>query len=203
VSRTPAVPYCTVKGFRRCLDILRVDAPDRRIDRRSLVESGISTHAVYPVLGALRFLGLIDGHGQRTPELQSFLDPDDLPGRRVVVERAYAEILETVDFPVEEREDVDLLLIERHGCAQGVAAFCSTFFLWLAAESGLPVAPAGRSRRGRPPAHLAQLSDVARGVLEKRAAENAGLPAAFSPAEAALSTPPPALSPRHEQAEGN
>ena len=89
----------------------------------------------------------------------------------------------------EDREDVDALLIEKHGCAAGVAAFCSTFMLWLAAESGLPVARLDRSRRGRPPAYLSQLSDAAR---ERLTAEAAELPAAFGSAETARPADGPA-----------
>jgi hypothetical protein len=180
VSSSKAVPYCTVKGFRRALEVLRVDPPER-VDRASMVDRGLSPHAVYPVLGALRFLGLIDDSGRVEPALQAFLDDADIDGRRAIFQSSYAGILPTLALPVEDREDVDKLLVEKHGCAAGVAAFCSTFLLWLAAESGLAVARVDRSRRGRPPAYLSQLSDVAR---ERLAAEADGrLPTAFGAGE--------------------
>lgn len=168
VSSTRPVPYCTVKGFRRALEVLRSTDGEQRVDRSLLVGGGLSSHAAYPVLGALRFLGLVDRHGRRTPHLEPFLDEDDVQGRRAVVERAYAAILDDVPFPVEDREEVDRILVERHGCAPGVAAFCSTFFLWLAADGGLPVVKGLQPRRGRPPAHLAQLSRAARALLAAR-----------------------------------
>jgi len=176
VSHEIAIPYCTVKGFRRCLDLLRAErGPLERIDRPLLSNRRFSAHAVYPVLGALRFLGLVDADGRPQPELDCFLREDDLAGRRAVVERAYGDVLATLRFPVEDREEVDRLLVQMHGCAPGVAAFCSTFLLWLAAESGFFVARLGRRRRGRPPAHLSQLSSAARTLLERRsAAEEAG-----------------------------
>jgi hypothetical protein len=164
VARTPSVPYCTVKGFRIGIDILRREPLDV-VDRQVLVDRGLSPHAVYPVLGAFRFLGLIDEDGRPGASVASFLDEGDVAGRRRIVEAAYRAVLADVSFPVDDREEIDRLLIERHEVAPGVAAFCSTFFLWLAAESGLPVADIGRNRRGRPPAHLAQLSDTARAVL--------------------------------------
>ena len=163
VSRPPAVPYCTVKGFRTCLAALRRNPADV-IDRQALVDRGLSPHAAYPVLGALRFLGLVDDEGRVLPTIDVFVQ-DDLPGRRALVEGAYADVLRDVTFPVDERETVDRLLVERHGVAPGVAPFCSTFFLWLAAESGMPVADLARNRRGRPPAHLASLSDAARRAM--------------------------------------
>lgn len=159
MSKPPTVPYCTVKGFRTCLEGLRRQ-PAEALDRQALVERGLSSHAAYPVLGALRFLGLVDDSGRVMPTIDAFLT-DDLAGRRVLVEAAYADVLRDVRFPVEDREDVDRLLVERHGVAAGVAPFCSTLFLWLAAESGLPVADVSRHRRGRPPAHLASLSAAA------------------------------------------
>jgi hypothetical protein len=86
-------------------------------------------------------------------------------------------------LPVEDREEIDRLLIERHGCAPGVAAFCSTFLLWLLAESGLPVARLDSTRRGRPPAYLASLSPAARARMEAALAEGEQLPEAFRTAE--------------------
>ena len=172
MSRVPAVPYCTVKGFRGCLEILQT-APPTHVDRQSLVDRGVPPHAVYPVLGGLRFLGLVDDAGQLTPDLAPFLDGADVIGRRRVFERAYAAVLADVRFPVDEREEVDRMLMARHDVAPGVAAFCSTFFLWLAAESGIPVCASRRVRRGRPPAHLAQLSDVARALLVAQALPDA------------------------------
>ena len=164
MAKAPAIPYCTVKAFRAALDILRT-APPTLVTRDSLVERGISAHAVYPVLGALRFLALIDDEGVLQPNVAAFLEPNDIMGRRRIFEQSFAFLLPDIKFPVDEREDMDRLLVENHGVAQGVAAFCATFFLWLAAESGVPVADAGRVRRGRPPAHLAQLSDAARAAL--------------------------------------
>jgi hypothetical protein len=164
MTRLPAVPYCTVKGFRGCLDILRQSPPDV-VDRQSLVDRGMSPHAVYPVLGALRFLGLVDDVGHLTGDVASFLDDQDVAGRRRVFDRSYVRVLADVHFPVDDREDVDRILMDRHDVAPGVAAFCSTFFLWFAAESGVPVVEARRARRGRPPAHFAQLSEVARTLL--------------------------------------
>ena len=161
-----SLPYCTVKGFRRCLEILRDAEAGRKVDRQFLLEKGFWPHAVYPVLGALRFLGLIEEDGTRTSALQPFLT-DDVAGRVAAVEKAYGPVLETVSFPVEDREEVDKILIKQHGSAPGVAAFCSTFFLWLAAEAGLPVAVAGPRRRGRPPAHLSQLSPEAAARLRE------------------------------------
>lgn len=160
MSRPPAVPYCTVKGFRSCLQAL-ARQPAEIVDRQALVDRGLSPHAAYPVLGALRFLGLVDDAGRLLPTVDAFLT-NDLPGRRALVEAAYADVLRSVSFPVEEREIVDRFLVEQLGVAPGVAPFCSTFFLWLAAESGMPVADLSRSRRGRPPAHLASLSEAAR-----------------------------------------
>lgn len=188
MSSNKAVPYCTVKGFRRALEVLRNDAPER-VDRAAMVDRGLSPHAVYPVLGALRFLGLVDENGRVQAALASFLDDSDVDGRRFIVERAYAAILPTLEFPVDDREAVDEVLVEQHGCATGVAAFCSTFLLWLAAESGLPVARLDRSRRGRPPAYLTQLSEAARDRLNAAAAEQA-LPTAFGAGEVPLESRP-------------
>ena len=182
-----AVPYCTVKGFRRALEALRRDPPPI-VERNALVRKGLSPHAVYPVLGGLRYLGLVDPEGKVTADLDCFLDEADVDGRRRVVTRAYSEILPSLTLPVEDREDVDRLLVERHGCAPGVAAFCATFLLWLLAESGLPVARPDASRRGRPPAYLASLSTAARERMEADAAGSVELPEAFRPAE----TRPPA-----------
>jgi hypothetical protein len=177
VSRQHAIPYCTVKGFRRALAVLRADLPDR-VDRASLVCRGLSPHAAYPVLGALRFLGLIDGRGRPRPEMAAFLDETDVDGRRACFEAAYAAVLTDLQLPVDAREEIDQVLVERHGCAPGVAAFCSTFLLWLGAESGLAVAVRPEGRRGRPPAHLSQLSATARERLDASAA-GAPLPSAF------------------------
>ena len=181
-----------MKGFRGCLEILRVSAP-AFVDRQSLVDRGVPPHAVYPVLGGLRFLGLVDEEGRLTSDISPFLDGTDVIGRRRVFERAYAAVLADVRFPVDEREDVDRMLMERHDVAPGVAAFCSTFFLWLAAESGIAVCPARRARRGRPPAHLAQLSDVARALMLAQALPDASsedLRPFVSPADTEV--PPPA-----------
>ena len=178
MGKAAAIPYCTVKAFRACVEILKV-APPALIDRDSLVERGLSPHAVYPVLGALRFLVIVDEDGQLTQNVTAFLDEGDLAGRRQVFEQAYAGLLRDVTFPIDEREDVDRLLIERHDVATGVAAFCATFFLWLAAESGIPVSEIRRSRRGRPPAHLAQLSDAAQASLRGHATGDRADLAAF------------------------
>lgn len=163
MTKPPVVPYCTVKGFRACLQALRTQPADI-VDRQALSDRGLSAHAAYPVLGALRFLGLVSEHGRLLPTADAFLG-EDIPARRALVEAAYGDVLKDVKFPVEDREDVDRLLIERHGVAPGVAPFCSTFFLWLAAESGMPVSDMSRHRRGRPPAHLASLSEAARRAM--------------------------------------
>lgn len=172
------------------------------VDRQALVDRGLSPHAAYPVLGALRYLGVIDESGRVLPPIDVFLT-DDLPGRRALVESAFADVLRDVTFPVEDREIVDRLLIDKHGVAAGVAPFCSTFFLWLAAESGLPVSDLTRNRRGRPPAHLALVSETARRAI---LANLAGLAPsdstrgdgrlALDAAAAADAAPPPAARPR-------
>jgi hypothetical protein len=167
MARIPAVPYCTVKGFRACLDLLKREGLET-LDRDLLIQRGFSPHAAYPVLGALRFLGLLDDQGRVLPTIESFMG-DDVPGRRRLVEAAYHDLLPDIVMPVDERETVDRLLIEKHGVAPGVAPFCATFLLWVAAESGLPVADIARSRRGRPPAHLVQLSPSARAAMESAA----------------------------------
>lgn len=202
MSRLPAVPYCTVKGFRGCLEILRTSPPSR-VDRQSLVDRGVPPHAVYPVLGGLRFLGLVDEQGCLTSDVAPFLDGSDVIGRRRVFDRAYAAVLADVRFPVDEREDVDRMLMARHDVAPGVAAFCSTFFLWLAAESGVAVSTSRRVRRGRPPAHLAQLSDVARALMVSQAVPDASsedLRPFISPADVDAAPPAepsfPATQPR-------
>lgn len=182
MSSQRAVPYCTVKGFRRALAVLENDPPEV-VDRNSLVERGLSPHAVYPVLGGLRYLGLIDGRGRLEAALACFLDEDDVDGRRRVVEEAYAEVLPSLRLPVEDREEIDRLLIERHGCAPGVAAFCATFLLWLLAESGLPVARPDATRRGRPPAYLASLSPAARARMEAAQAGQEPIPEPFRTAD--------------------
>lgn len=170
MSRQAAVPYCTVKGFRRALGVLADPALPEPVDRVVLVERGISPHAVYPVLGALRYLGVLDERGRVVrPALEAFRG-EDLAARRVLVESAFAPVLADVSLPVEDREVLDQILVERHDCAPGVAPFCSTFLLWLLAESGLPVMSPVAHRRGRPPAHLAELSDAARLHLEQEAA---------------------------------
>ena len=84
MSNNRAIPYCTVKGFRRALDLLRHEPPEL-VDRASMVDRGLSPHAVYPVLGALRFLGLVDPAGRVQPTLRSFLDDADVDGRGRVV----------------------------------------------------------------------------------------------------------------------
>ncbi|MEM7246983.1 MAG: DUF5343 domain-containing protein [Acidobacteriota bacterium] len=195
MNRNPSVPYCTVKGFSRCLDILRESRPEI-VDRKLLIERGLSQHAVYPVLGALRYLGLLNDEGRLTDSIEAFLDDTDIQGRREIVEKAYTDLLAVVTFPVGDREEIDSILKEQFDCASGVVAFCSTLFLWLAAEAGMPVARLGRSRRGRPPAYLSQLSEPARAYLleqENELAQPSGsLPAAFERVE---DRPAPAVVP--------
>ncbi len=205
MSKPAAVPYCTVKGFRKCLQALR-ESPAKTLDRAALVARGISPHSAYPVLGALRFLGLVDADGVVLPTITAFLG-DDVRARRALVDAAYADLLADVRFPIEDREVVDRLLVDKHGVAPGVAPFCATFFLWAAAEAGLPVAELGQAKRGRPPAHLTLVSEAARRAIAQalggpppRTDERLDLDGARVRENPAAAPTPPSGRPEHRRA---
>lgn len=132
-------PYCSIRAFRRSLELLRTLACGDRIDAHAVTEGRISANAAYPVLHALRFFGFLDRESVVTGAHQVFFKPEEdrKSYLETLVRTRYAPLFERLALPITDMEDLLKTFQDTYGTAESVAVLNQSFFLWISREAGI------------------------------------------------------------------
>ncbi|MFQ5934440.1 MAG: DUF5343 domain-containing protein [Dehalococcoidia bacterium] len=144
-------PYVAYSAWLRLLAGLRADIPDR-IDNSYLRPYRFNQATRSMLLGALRFLGLVDHQNRPTEELSALVqcNESEYPQRlRKLVEGSYRTVLARARLT---RATPDQLKaqFEAMGAKGDVARKCVSFFVAVAQDAGMRVSPHLPRRRRQP-----------------------------------------------------
>lgn len=148
------------------------------VDEGILKQQGVAPGNEYKVVGALRFLGLIDQDGRPTEKarLMKTKGPAFTLNLQQIVKEAYSELFERVDIRHSSRDDVHNFFVTEAGLGAEMATKATRFLAELCALAELPLGA------GRPTTPAVAPSSA-----------RASHQAAASPAPVSLA-PPPAMS---------
>lgn len=150
MDRREVPPYGPLAGMVAGIHLLErgVRGP---VDEATLRAAGIAPGNEYKVLGALRYLGLIDADGRETVRARQLRSRGAVRTLALqdMVRAAYAFVFTQLDLRRATADDVHNLFVAR-GLRREMATKATRFFLELCRLAELPV-PASTRRRGRPP----------------------------------------------------
>jgi hypothetical protein len=130
---------CTPEWFTRFIEVAREHQIDQvtTLFLRSNKITAIKHE--YKLMGALKFLGIVDGKGNPTDRLSSLLVIGDAykQNLRVLVEEAYSDLLKVVSVKTTTPEGLHNYFISKMKLGKSQAEGAAEFFVWLANESGL------------------------------------------------------------------
>ena len=150
--RTP--PYTSYRTFRTFIEDLREHGVPSRIDRSVL--TGFSGVVGTQLTHALRFLGLIDDHGQPRPRLKELVNAQE-SGRwpetlLELLQEEYAPMF-AIDLETATPSHFNEAFRRAFPAADAVVQKCVTFFLYAANDAKVKIS--GRVLKGRKPRSLA------------------------------------------------
>lgn len=145
-------PYGPAKGMLEGLQLMTRLAPTR-VDERLLRQHGVAPRNEYKVVGALRYLGLIDYEGRPTEasRLLKTRGPVFIEGIRTITRRSYPQIFERYDLEHATRDDLYNHFVTEHQMGGEMATKALRFFLDLCKLGDMPMNPGLEARRGRRP----------------------------------------------------
>ncbi|MBI3979750.1 MAG: DUF5343 domain-containing protein [Chloroflexi bacterium] len=142
-------PYGPVKGMLEGIHLLRRVTP-AQVDEAFLKANGVAPHNEYKVIGALRYLGLIDAQGRPTERsrlLKTRGAAFTLNLQRIVQD-AYADLFARVDVKKASRDEIHNYFITQGGHGAEMASKAARFFVELCRLAEIELAPIGRGRAG-------------------------------------------------------
>jgi len=147
-KRTP--PYTSYRTFKTFIEDLSERGVPSRVDRSVLTRfSGV---VGTQLMHALRFLGLIDDHGQPTQRLKELVaahGAEDWSKRlREVLRQEYASVF-AIDLETATPSHFSEAFRKAFPAADAVVQKCVTFFLYAANDAGVRIS--GRVLKGRKP----------------------------------------------------
>ena len=150
-TRTP--PYTSYRTFKTFIEDLRELGVPSRIDRSVLTRfSGV---VGTQLMHALRFLGLIEDHGQPTQRLKELVNahgPGHWPEKLLeLLRQGYAPMF-AIDLETATPSHFNESFRKAFPAADAVVQKCVTFFLYAANDAGVKIS--GRVLKGRKPRSL-------------------------------------------------
>jgi hypothetical protein len=138
LRRTP--PYGPAKGMLEGLRLLQRTSPSI-VDQELLRSQGIARGNEYKVVGALRYLGLVDEDGRPTDRarLLKARGPVQLLNLQQIVRDAYPTLFRKLDLRSATRDDIYNHFLADLGLQPEMAAKATRFFLELARAAGFQV----------------------------------------------------------------
>jgi hypothetical protein len=147
-TRTP--PYTSYRTFRTFIEDLREHGVPSRIDRSVLTRfSGVVGSQL---MHALRFLGLIEGHGSPTQRLKELVNAHGAghwPDRLLELLRQEYAPMFAIDLETATPSHFNQAFRKAFPAADAVVQKCVTFFLYAANDAGVKIS--GRVLKGRKP----------------------------------------------------
>lgn len=134
---SPTTAYVNGSYFQLLLEIFTRVRPDT-IDNRWLVINGIPEGNAFPLLSAVKFLGIVDEKGKVTdPKLLIRLgNPQERQvALREIVDRTYGDLLTSTAIEDATINSVDLYF-QYHGVKPSLSGKAARFFFWIAQAAG-------------------------------------------------------------------
>lgn len=144
-------PYGPTQGMMEALELLRRTTP-ARVDGDFLRANGIAPGNEYKVIGALRFLGLIDEEGRPTPQSRLLKTKGETFSKflKELVYNAYSGLFKWLKGRKITPEEVYNYFVTEEALGAEMANKAARFFLKLCEMAGIETASSGqRGRRGR------------------------------------------------------
>jgi len=154
-------PYGPTKGMMQAIQLLRKSTPPR-IDGKFLRMNKVAPGNEYKVIGALRFLGLIDDEGRPTERsrLLKTKGPAFTAALQQIVRSAYRDVFRALREGGTTQEDIYNYFVAQAGLGPEMAAKTTRFFIQLCqlAEIDLGLKKEGRaeSRKGSSASHASR-----------------------------------------------
>lgn len=142
-GRSLPPPYGPTAGMMQGLQLLQRGSVTR-VDEAMLRTHGIAPGNEYKVVGALRFLGVIDGQGDLTERSRVLKTRGStfLLALQDLVKEAYHGLLAAVDLRQVNREDLYNYFVTEMGVGPEMAVKAVRFFLSLCRMAELELSPA-------------------------------------------------------------
>lgn len=133
--------YISAGVFERFLDLARKKAWPV-INSSLLQDNGFSKAQSFPLISALKFLGLTDDEGNSTPDMIAItaaITEQQLQAiLKKIIEKSYGKLLEDVVLPEADIDQLDQYF-RRRNIAPTVATRSARFFIWLANRAGMEI----------------------------------------------------------------
>lgn len=145
-------PYGPTRGMLEGLQLLQRTSPSR-VDEGYLRQHGVAPGNEYKVIGALRFLGLIDERGEPTEQcrLLRTRGPAFTLALQQIIRAAYQDLFNTLDPSRATRDQIYNYFVTRLGMGPEMATKSARFFMGLCQWAEIEVEPEAPRRRGRKP----------------------------------------------------
>ena len=141
-------PYGPAKGMIQGLELLQRSNP-ARVDEALLRVHGIAPHNEYKVVGALRYLGVIDEHG--VPTAKSRLLKTRGAAFKLhlqdIIRTAYADLFASIPAGEATREKIYNYFVTEVGLAGEMATKASRFFIEICRLAEINLGPATKPSR--------------------------------------------------------
>jgi hypothetical protein len=182
-------PYGPTRGTVQALQLLQRQSPPR-VDEALLRSQGIAPGNEYKVVGALRFLGIIDEQGRPTDRAQGLKTRGAAFTLHLqeIVREAYADLLRQVGAKQATQEAVYNYFVAHIRLGAEMAAKATRFFRSLCQWADIPLPEQESRRRGRPRAARPQTAQGRRGLAGEASPSSTTLPLvlALTPETAAM-----------------
>jgi hypothetical protein len=135
-------PYGPTGGMLAGIELMHRLSP-AKVDARLLKTNSVAPGNEYKVVGALRYLGIIDEDG--TPTTKSRLlktrGPSYVLALQDIVKTAYRDILDQLDIKRASRDQIHNCFITELGLGIEMATKASRFFISLCQQADIPMNP--------------------------------------------------------------
>ncbi|MBI4215927.1 MAG: DUF5343 domain-containing protein [Chloroflexi bacterium] len=147
-EKRPLPPYGPVGGMLEGLGLLQRTKPPK-VDTAFLQSQGIAPRNEYKVVGALRYLDLINDEGTPTEKckLLRTRGPDYTQALQDLVKSAYAGFFRNRELKSVTGDAIYNYFVTEEGLGPEMAAKASRFFVALCQQAGLPLPAVAEPRR--------------------------------------------------------
>lgn len=156
LGHTALPPYGPTRGMLEGLQLLQRMAPTR-VDEVFLRTHKVAPGNEYKVVGALRYLGLIDEQGRPTDQcrLLRTRGPAFKLALQGIIKNAYRDLFESTDLSHDPRDQVYNYFVTKLGLGPEMATKAARFFISLCQWAEIEMGEDPPRRRGRRPGSTA------------------------------------------------
>ncbi|MCX7830990.1 MAG: DUF5343 domain-containing protein [Acidobacteria bacterium] len=135
---TETPPYVPKKGLTEVLEAVQAHKKGDVITKEELHKRGVSSHLIYPAMGALRFLGLIDENGTLLGGHEAFgRENSDKDLQKQIIMNSYKDFFEEAKIPFTSEEEIKEKFQEVYNLSEKLTGSCYPLFKHLAEEAGI------------------------------------------------------------------